>query len=125
MSEAARPKVSPQLAAFLTLTVVVLLCAAAVYAKMELAPPPPSAFTLIPKAPGANTRAVQLRIESQPNGATVTAEHDLSAVTPFYVDLPKGETVTLRFELAGYQTVTRAITADAARLITVPLPPLP
>lgn len=117
------PTRRPALLAFTTLAAVVLVCAGAVVVKLDVALPPPSAFTAATPLPQKGVGAVQLRVESVPVGARCTGPQGMVGVTPFFVDVPVGVTVELACEKTGHHGAHATVVALHAQRVEVHLLP--
>jgi hypothetical protein len=53
----------------------------------------------------------EVRLHSRPQGASVTINGEKRGKTPLTVELERGEQVTVRFSLSGYQTERRRLLA--------------
>ncbi len=86
--------------------------------------------TLVHKAPAPAPRPTRtLSIVTTPLGAKVVAAWAGTApstlTTPAMVTVPQGAKVSLAFALDGYQPATEQVVADASRVVTVQLEPVP
>ena len=72
-------------------------------------------------APDASS-AFAIHVESIPNGATLFVDGTERGTTPFDLELPAPQKITLRLELDGHAVVSQELELDRTQRLLIPLP---
>jgi len=85
--------------------------------------PPATSIVHVNKPPPPDTKpaSIQRKLVSVPPGATVLIDDKKVGETPFQVDVPRGESVSVAVQLAGFEAQTRQLSESDPEVVSIQL----